>query len=160
MTSAPLLRERWRQLKARERRLILWATGLIALALLWWLALQPALSTLAHAPRELERLRAQHDTMRAMQTEAETLRKQPRLSWVDGERRLQEAVTQTFGATATLRWDGPNATITLQNASVTALTAWLTRVRPETGARIQACHLRRTSPQAWSGDMVLHLPRP
>ena len=44
------LRTAWAALAARERRLILGATAVVALALLWALALAPALATLRAAP--------------------------------------------------------------------------------------------------------------
>jgi len=46
MSTSPLrqaLQDRWQTLAARERALVRAATAMLALALLWWLALAPAL---------------------------------------------------------------------------------------------------------------------
>src|SRR3989344_959783 len=48
--TSPALRARWQALAPREQTLVLAAGGLVAFALLWWLAAAPALSTLRAAP--------------------------------------------------------------------------------------------------------------
>ena len=44
------LRARWNALAPREQNMTLLAGGVVALALLWWLALAPALHSLRTAP--------------------------------------------------------------------------------------------------------------
>jgi general secretion pathway protein M len=48
----------WPELESREQRLIGAAAALVLLALLWWVALAPALRTLSAAPAEHARLDA------------------------------------------------------------------------------------------------------
>ena len=52
------LQAAWMGLAPRERRALLLAAAVVAAALLWGLAVQPAWRTLARAPAELERLDA------------------------------------------------------------------------------------------------------
>ena len=40
----PLWMQRWQQLGERDRRAIAWGATLLGLALLWWLALAPAIA--------------------------------------------------------------------------------------------------------------------
>jgi hypothetical protein len=51
----------------------------VALALLWWIALAPALRTLAAAPAEHAQLDAQLQQMATLQNRAKALQSQPRL---------------------------------------------------------------------------------
>jgi len=46
MNFSEQLRARWAALELRERRMVAIAAALVALALLWWVALAPALRTL------------------------------------------------------------------------------------------------------------------
>ena len=71
------LRERWARLETRERRMVLAAGSLILLALLWWVAVQPALRTTREAPLQIARLESSLQQMRAMAAEAEQLRGTP-----------------------------------------------------------------------------------
>ena len=48
-TSLDTARQVWHKLAARERRAVLLAVGITTAALLWWVALAPALATLRQA---------------------------------------------------------------------------------------------------------------
>ena len=54
----PLWMQRWQQLGERDRRAIAWGATLLGLALLWWLALAPAIATLREAPARIATERA------------------------------------------------------------------------------------------------------
>ncbi|BEP63345.1 hypothetical protein GmRootV213_38990 [Variovorax sp. V213] len=62
------LRARWASLDLRERRMVAIAATLVVLALLWWIALAPALRTLAAARAEHARLDAQLQQMAPCRT--------------------------------------------------------------------------------------------
>ena len=49
MNFSEQLKARWATLEVRERRMVYAAAALVALALLWWIALAPALRTLSAA---------------------------------------------------------------------------------------------------------------
>ena len=50
MTKSSALQDRWKALAPREQNLVLAAGTVVALALLWWVAMAPALGTLRTAP--------------------------------------------------------------------------------------------------------------
>ena len=64
----------WQTLGPREQHLVRAAALLVALALLWWLALAPALHTLRSAPARHAALDAQLQQTQALQAEAEALK--------------------------------------------------------------------------------------
>ena len=49
-TSTAALRARWQALAPREQTLVLAAAGVVGLALLWWVALAPALAVWSLGP--------------------------------------------------------------------------------------------------------------
>ncbi len=148
----------WRQLKLSERRLILTATWLIVAALLWWLAIAPALKTLKEAPAQHRALDTQLQNMRTLSAEAKNLQSQPKLGLDDAQKALQSTVTQRFGATAQLNLTGERASLTLKNASAQELALWLTQARVNARALPSEAKLNRQG-DVWDGTMVLTLPK-
>ena len=61
------LQDRWQTLGTRERALVRVAAIVLALALLWWLALAPALATLRQAETQRRALDLQWQRMQALQ---------------------------------------------------------------------------------------------
>lgn len=72
------LQQRWKALAPREQNLVLAASAIVALALLWWVALAPALKTLRTAPARHAALDAQLQRMQSLQAEALQLQAAPR----------------------------------------------------------------------------------
>ena len=68
MSALSDLQNRWRGLPAREQRLLWLALGVVALALLWWVAVAPALAVLKTAPQQHAVLDAQLQQMQRLQT--------------------------------------------------------------------------------------------
>ena len=77
MTRIQALRARWDALAPRERQLVGWAVVLVVLALLWWVALAPALRTLALARGEHARLDAQLQQISTLAARLTRTRKLP-----------------------------------------------------------------------------------
>ena len=75
-TALAPLRLRWSALAQREQNLLLIAASVVLLALLWWVALAPALSTLRAAPEQHRTLDAQLQRMQALQAQAQALQAQ------------------------------------------------------------------------------------
>ncbi|MGV2482088.1 UNVERIFIED_CONTAM: type II secretion system protein M, partial [Salmonella enterica subsp. enterica serovar Weltevreden] len=71
------LRARWALLAPREQMLVGTAGVLVLLALLWWLALAPALQTLRSAPARHAALDAELQRMLQLQAEARQLQALP-----------------------------------------------------------------------------------
>jgi general secretion pathway protein M len=148
----------WRQLKMSERRLILAAFWLILAAVVWWLAIAPALKTIKEAPAQHRALDAQLQSMRALNTEAKNLQSQPKLGLDEAQKALQSTVTQRFGSTAQLNLAGERATLTLKNANPQELAQWLTQARVNARALPVEAKLNRNG-EGWDGTLVLNLPK-
>jgi general secretion pathway protein M len=161
---APLV-ARWRALQAREQALIRGAALLVGLALLWWVAIAPALRTLQQADTQRRSLEAQWLQMQSLQAQARALQSQPRLSHDDALQALETSVTQRLGASARLTVVGDRATVTLRGTPAEALAPWLTQARVNARAIPNEVRLVRSTalpggPAAWDGTLVLSLPAP
>ena len=156
----------WQTLAPREQHLVRAAATLVALALLWWLALAPALQTLRSAPARHAALDAQLQHMHALQTEAEALKNTPRADPDNALRALQTSVTERLGPSARLALSGDRATLTVKNLSADTLALWLVQARSNGKAVPQEAHWTRSNAPAdaahpsahWDGTLVLALP--
>ena len=144
---AARLRAQWQALAPREQALVRGAAVLVAAALLWWLALAPALQTLRTAPARHAVLDTQLQRMLALQDEAERLKGVPRADPDNAARALQSAATERLGSAARTNVLGDRATVTLTGAPAGALAPWLAQVRSNAKAVPQEVHLvRATAP--------------
>lgn len=148
----------WRQLKMSERRLILIALTVISAALLWRVAFAPALKILKEAPNEHRALDAKLLTMRTLSAEAKLLQSQPKLSFDEAQKALQNSVTQRFGTTGQLNIAAERSSLTLKNASAQELALWLAQARVNARALPVEAKLSRNN-DAWDGSLVLSLPK-
>jgi len=170
------LRARWQALAPREQTLVLAAGGVIAFALLWWLAVAPALATLRAAPVRHAALDAQLQQMQALQAEAQQLQSAPRTARGDAVGTLRTALAQRLGNAAQLNVAGDRATVTLKGAPADALGQWLAQARSNARAVPVETRLTRsaaapanagtpatlgnpaTALPRWDGTLVLALP--
>lgn len=123
------LQARWNALAGRERRMLLAAAAVVAGAVLWWLALAPALATLRAAQAQHLALDAQLQRMQGLQSQARALQSQPKMSGDDAQRMLAALLKQTLPGTAQMSVTGDRATVTLKGASADALAQWITQAR-------------------------------
>ena len=165
--STNALRAHWHTLAPREQHLVRAAALLVTLALLWWLALAPALQTLRSAPARHAALDAQLQQMHALQAEAEALKNAPPVDSDNALRALQASVTERLGTSARLALSGDRATLTIKNTAADALALWLVQARSNGKAAAQEAHWTRSSATAdpvahpsaqWDGTLVLALP--
>ncbi len=171
------LKARWAATAPRERRLASLALALVALALLWWIALAPALRTLGAAPAEHARLDAQLQRMATLRAQAQALQAQPRANRDDALSALETATRQSLGANAQLlaaAGGGEGVGVTLRAAPADALARWLAQTRGNAHAVPREAHLTRaqgggSAPAAadakteptqtrWDGALVMSLP--
>lgn len=175
-TNTTPLRTHWQALAPREQTLVLAAGGLIALALLWWLAVAPALATLRTAPARHAQLDAQLQHMHRLRAEAQQLQSAPNPARGDTVGALRTALAQRLGNTAQLNVVGDRATVTLKGAPAGALGQWLAQARSNARAAPIEARLARSAatsantaapatlgnPAAaaprWDGTLVLALP--
>ena len=156
MTQSTPLAARWAALPARERQLVLLGAALVAVALLWWVALAPALATLRAAPARHKQLDEQLQQMRTLQAQAQTLQVQAPMSAVDARRAL-EASVKPLGTAAQLVVMGERVTVTFNAVAPDALAQWLTQARLNARAVPSEAKLVRNGAGSWDGTVVLNL---
>lgn len=155
---ADTLRARWEALAPREQALVAAAGVLVALALLWWVALAPAIGTLRAAEEQHRTLDAQLLQMRRLQAQAQAMKSQPRLSHAESLRQLEATIREQLGLTARYTIAGERVTITLANTPAAALAQWLSQVRTNARAIPGEARLARNPSGGWDGTLVLTLP--
>ena len=151
------LRQRWQALPPREKTMVAVAGGLLLAALVWWLLVQPALTTLRTAPAQHRALDAQLQQMRALQAQAQAMQSLPRQN-PDDARRALEASVKTLGAGARLAFSGDQATLTVSGVPADALASWLNQARVEARVQPGQARLARNAGGSWDGTLMLTLP--
>jgi general secretion pathway protein M len=170
-------RARWAALAPREQSLVGGAAVIVGLALLWWLAIAPALQTLKNAEAQRRTLDAQWQTMQNLLLQAQALKSQPSINQGDALRALESSVKQGLGATAQISVVGDRATVTLRGTPADALAQWLAQARVNARALPSEARLVRASAPSvpggaaaavstpadgavpvWNGSLVLSLP--
>ncbi|MDM0114497.1 type II secretion system protein GspM [Variovorax sp. J22R133] len=150
------LRTYWTELAPRERRMVSIAVTVIVVALLWWVALAPAIRTLSAAPAEHARLDTQLQQMRTLQAQAKDLQAQPRANRADAVRALETAVSAGLGPTAQVQNSGGGeaVSVSVRGASAEALAQWLAQARGNARAVPREIHLTRSkeAPAATAKD--------
>lgn len=158
MSQAALLRQRWEGLAPREKLLVGGATALVAVALLWLVAIAPALATLRTAEAQHRAADAQLQRMRGLQAQVQALQAQPKQNYEEALRQLELSVRQRLGTSARMVVAGERVTITLSGAAGDAFAQWLTQARVNARALPGEANLYRNSGGLWEGTLVLTLP--
>ena len=166
------LQRRWNSLLPSEKTLVQITVVVVGAALLWWLAVAPALQTLRTANTRHQALDAQLQQMKRLQAQAQQLQTQPKISADESLRALEASVKQRLGAAAQLNVAGDRATVTLKGAPAEAIAPWLAQVRTNARALpVETRLVRNTAPVTaksgeagsppparWDGTVVLTLP--
>jgi general secretion pathway protein M len=139
------LKAQWQAMAPREQNFVLAAAALVGLALVWWVAISPALQTLRAAPKRHAELDTQLQRMRSLQAEAQQLQAAPRSSTGDATGALRNGLTQRMGTAALLNVAGDRATVTLKGAPADALAQWLALARSNARAVPIEARLTRTA---------------
>ncbi len=145
---AQALRARWKTLAPREQSLVLAAGTVVAVALLWWVALAPALRTLREAPAQHAALDAQLQRMQALQSEALQLQAAPAAPAGDASQALRTSLTQRLGTQAQINILGDRATVTLKGAPADGVAEWLSQARSNARAVPVEARLARSTAAA------------
>lgn len=150
------LKARWQVLDKRERRLVTIAVWVVAVALLWFVAVAPAWRTVSKAPARLDQLDAQLLQMQRLAGEARALRTAPAVGIVQAQAALK-AASESLGAAARLVISGDRATVTFTNVNSGQLRQWLSEIRSAARARPVEANLTRGA-QGFNGSIVVVLP--
>jgi general secretion pathway protein M len=149
-------------LAPRERNMVLAAATVVALAVLWWVLLAPALGTLKRVNSERAELDAQWQHMLSLQHEAQALQAQPKPSPEAARQALEASVSAQFGDAAKLQWAGDRANVTLTSVGGASISQWLARARADAKAVPVQVRLTRSPSDTvlWNGLISLGLPQP
>jgi general secretion pathway protein M len=158
MSAAAMLRARWEGLRPREQAMVAVAAVVAGAALVWLVALGPALATLRNAEVQRRALDAQLQQMRSLEAQAKALQSQPKQGYDEALRALELSVKQRLGTTARMAIAGDRVTVTLAGTAPDALAQWLTQARVNARALPGEAHLYRNSGGLWEGTLVLTLP--
>lgn len=142
------LRSWWLGLARRERKMVSATAALVAVALLYAVAIEPAWVVRARLARELPRLQEQLAELEGLREEARLLRQQGFGADTGGP--LQASAQRSLaraGLAAELRAEGEHSFL-VRAASVQAPAwfAWLEEFARETRVRIVRARLARTGP--------------
>jgi general secretion pathway protein M len=137
-----MVQQWWRGLALRERRLIGGAVALVVLALLWWMALAPAIRTLQRAPAQIDAAEAQLQQMQRLAGEARDLRAVTPVP-ADQAANVLKAATLRLGDKGRLSLQGDRAVLTVAGVSSVALRDWLAEARSGARARTIEANLSR-----------------
>ncbi len=150
------LRQRYEALDVRERRFVLLLAWLFVLALLWFVAVGPALRTVRATPAERDGLEQSQFEMNAQAAEAKALRAVPAVSPIQARQAL-EAACARLGAGAQVQITNGRAVITLRELRSEELTALLAEARSAARAHVVEAQLQHV-PTGYSGTLTLALP--
>jgi general secretion pathway protein M len=152
---------KWESMAPRERRMVSIAAWIVGLALLWWVALGPAVQTLRKAPAQHAALDAQLAQMQSLAATAEQMRGQnsaPTPSRGAAQSSLEQA-TKKLGDSSQVNVQGDKAILTLRGTTPQALAVWLNQVRVNARLVPVSAQLERTSnPDSWSGQVTVSGP--
>jgi len=147
----------WQRASSREQRLLSVAAIVVALGLLWWLGVAPALKVIKAAPGQQLALDAQLQTMKQLQTQAKDLRAQAPLTAGDARAALEQSI-KSLGAGAQMVVQAERVTVTLTDVAPDLLAQWLAAARQNARMAPKEAHLKRNGKGGWDGTLVLQLP--
>ncbi len=150
------LQQRWRALAPREQRLLQLAAGVVAVALLWWLALATPLGVLKTAAQQHVALDSQWQQMQQLKLQAQALQAKPALSAQALRERVEESL-KPLGAAAQMSLQAERISINFKGLGAQALAQWLVTLRENARTAPAELHLQRNASQTWDGTLVIVL---
>jgi general secretion pathway protein M len=157
--NAGTVRGWWSQRPPREQFMLQLCALMVVAALLWSLALAPALRTIRTFDAKRSTQDAQLETMLRLQAQALALQGLPRQNQAAAAQALQLTVQQAFGALADTTIHGDSATVRVRGVAADALAQWLSSARSNARCAPVQAHLTRAG-TVWSGTLEMALPAP
>lgn len=164
------LQSTWGQRSDREQQLLGAGAAVLVLAVLWWVALAPALRTWQQAPARQAALDAQTRQMQQLQAQALALKKPLAITRAQALRWLETHIPTGLGPQAQWRLQGDRLSVTLSGTTPAQLAAWLAQAREQAQALPVQAQLQQMpappaakaagtdSPVLWGGSVLLSLP--
>ncbi len=154
MTDA--LKSWFEQRAPREQRLLSALAALGVAALVWWLAIAPALQTLRETSAAHAKLDAELARMQAMADEAKHLKAMPRINRAQAQVWLEDSIKKL--GKASMSAQGGRVQINFAGATPEALALWLAEARSKAQLLpVQANWTRRANVTEllWDGSLVM-----
>lgn len=154
-------KERWNNLADQEKQMLVLVATLMAGAILWLQILAPARATLRTADAQAKVLGTQLQQMQKLQSQAQSLQKQPAIGFDAALKSLGAATQQALGSNAQLTNTSEHASVTLREVPADALAQWLVQARINArSVPIEAQLTRSTTAgvATWNGVLLMSLP--
>jgi general secretion pathway protein M len=150
------LRARWQTLSVRERQGAAGAMTVLALWLVWAVAVAPAWRDIQALPPRLEALDLEFQLVQGMAAETRQLRATAPVAAAQSQAVLT-AATMRLGDKAKISLQAGRAVLTVQGVSGEQLTGWLAEARAGARARAVEANLSQSGPGAYSGTLIVAL---
>lgn len=154
--SREAIRKGWAAQSRRDQRLLILVAAMLALFLLWSLAIAPAWRTLAATPALRDAQDAQWQQMQALASQAQALRGAAPVGTEQAQAALT-AATERLGGVGKLSLQGQRALLNLSGVSGDQLRNWLAEARAGAHARVVNATLTQTSPGRYDGSLTVAL---
>jgi general secretion pathway protein M len=154
------LATRWQALSTREQSGLQWLGLLLGVAVIWLVAVAPALHTLGDSVTRRAQISTQQGHMLALQAQAQALQQRTPMSRDEALRTLQSL---SANPNLQLTVQGERVSVQLKAVSASTLATWLAQVRNQAQTLPIEAHVTRDSDAnktaiTWSGSLVLRLP--
>jgi general secretion pathway protein M len=157
MKRMALVQQLWQRASKREQRLLTLAAAVLAVGLLWWVGVAPALKVIKSAPAQELVLEGQLQHMKQLQVQAKDLRAVAPLTVADARTALEQSL-KPLGASAQMAVQAQQVTVTLNNVAPDVLAQWLAAARQNARMAPKDAHLKRNAKGGWDGTLALQLP--
>ena len=142
--------QRWLDLSGRERAGLSLALGLLTLALVWSVGVEPAWRQWQQGQARTQALQTQWQGMQALQAQASALSAQSRVRPEEAVRLLQTSLS-TLGPGAVMTVNGDLATVQIKATSAATVSQWLTQARVQAQALPVQARLGRSAASGTAG---------
>jgi len=144
------------QLSPREQTGIRWALVLLGGAVLWFVAIAPALHVWQKSQSQLSVLAQQHADMLALQAQAKEWQSRNALS-TEGSAQMLQSLCANLGEKVKCNRQAQRMKVDVKGVSPQALAQAWTQARSQAQAVLLETHLQRQG-DAWDGQWIWTLP--
>jgi len=144
------------QLSPREQTGIRWALAILGGAVLWFVAIAPALQVWQTSQKQLSVLAQQNSDMMALQTQAKQWQSRSSLG-TEASARMLQSLCANLGEKVKCSRQAQRMTVDVKGISPQALAQAWTQARSQAQAVLLETHLQRQG-EMWDGQWVWSLP--
>ena len=161
-SATTLQNKAWQNLAARGRAMVLGVGAVLALLLMYFFVLGPALRTWQQVPTQRERVAKDFAAVQALEQQAQQLKNLPSLSFDAAYQAVGSTTRNYLPASASVHVLGDQVTVKLQQVPAHSMAQWLAALRHNAKALPVSTQLSASAGEStgvlWSGEVVLRLP--